>query len=83
MLRPGKRVIWVGYGSGRSSDRVALGSIMVGSGSVSIRVKFGFRVKFGLTMFGLGLGLVRLEFGSGIFRVTYGSPVRILSLIHI
>ena len=40
-------------------------------------MKFEFRVKFGLTMFGSGLGSVRLEFGSGIFRVIYGSPVRI------
>ena len=33
--RPDKRVIRVGYGSGRSSSRVTLGSVMVGSGSVS------------------------------------------------
>ena len=50
---------------------------MVGSGSGSVRVKFGFRVKFGLTMFRSGLGSIRLEFGSGMFRVIYGNPIRI------
>ena len=51
---------------------------MVGSGSGSVRVKFGFRVNFGSTMFGPGSGPVRLEFGSGMFQVMYGNSVRIV-----
>ena len=58
-IRPGKRVIWVGYESGRSSGRVALGSVMVGSGSV--RVSGQIRVNH-----------VRVGFGFGSVRVWVG-----------
>ena len=73
MSRPGKRVIWVGYGSGRSSGRVTLGSVMVGSvmvgsGSGSVRVSGQIRVNHVRVGFGFGSVGVWVGYISGYLR---------------
>ena len=68
-IRPGKRVVRFGFGSGKlwvKSIRVGYG---FGSGEVWVRIYFGS------IMFGLGMGSVRLKSGSGLFGWCYGNPV--------
>jgi len=72
-IRLGKWVNRIRYGSNRSSVRVNFRSNAFGSGS-----GLGSSlVTFESVMFGSGLCLVRIEFGSGMFRVVYGSLVMI------
>ena len=66
--RPGKRVIWVGHGSGRSSGRVGIGSVMVGSGSGEVRVSGQIRVNHVRVGFGFGSVGVWVGYISGYLR---------------
>jgi len=66
--RPGERVIWVGYGSGRSSGRVTLGSVMVGSGSGEVRVSGQIQVNHVRVGFGFGFVGFWVGYISGYLR---------------
>ena len=60
------------FGFGLLSGQPFLGRVRFGL----VRVKFGFG-SLTSTMFGSVRGSVRVEFGSGLFRVIYNSPIRI------
>ena len=66
IIRPGKWVIWVGYGSGLNSARVNFGLAMFRPGSGSVWVEFGsgmFRVVYGNPV-QIGYGSSLIGFGS-------------------